>query len=174
MMAEIQIFEFCENSLRQYGTKNPRILPRALLRFAQSEKKLLEEPNDPTLVRNTRLHDEKMLDRYWLRGHGGALCCGGVRSAAPPLQRHLHLKVQSSPTPDRSATEHRPPPAATPAANPHKPSAAEEAVAQFTPTNDPKEIVRRSMEIDRSTLDLARNYTCQQREVIKHLDKQGT
>jgi hypothetical protein len=47
------------------------------------------------------------------------------------------------------------------------------AVAQFTPTNDPKEIVRRSMEIDRRTLDLARNYTCQQREVIKHLDKNG-
>ena len=47
------------------------------------------------------------------------------------------------------------------------------AVAQFTPTNDPKEIVRRSMELDRRTLDLARNYTCQQREVIKHLDKQG-
>ena len=46
-------------------------------------------------------------------------------------------------------------------------------MAQFTPTNDPKEIVRRSMEIDRRTLDLARNYTCQQREVIKHLDKQG-
>ena len=29
------------------------------------------------------------------------------------------------------------------------------------------------MEIDRRTLDLARNYTCQQREVIKHLDKNG-
>jgi hypothetical protein len=29
------------------------------------------------------------------------------------------------------------------------------------------------MEIDRRTLDLARNYTCQQREVIKHLDKHG-
>lgn len=29
------------------------------------------------------------------------------------------------------------------------------------------------MEIDRRTLDLARNYTCQQREAIKHLDKHG-
>ena len=29
------------------------------------------------------------------------------------------------------------------------------------------------MEIDRRTLDLARNYTCQQREVIKHLDNHG-
>src|SRR4051812_35660633 len=74
--------------------------------------------------------------------------------------------AQTSPTP--AAT-----PAATPTVNPHKPSPAEMAVAQFTPTNDPKEIVRRSMEIDRRTLDLARNYTCQQREVIKHLDKHG-
>ena len=79
-------------------------------------------------------------------------------------------QAQSSPTP---ATQTSPTPEATPAANPHKPSPAEMAVAQFTPTNDPKEIVRRSMEIDRRTLDLARNYTCQQREVIKHLDKQG-
>ena len=29
------------------------------------------------------------------------------------------------------------------------------------------------MEIDRRTLELARNYTCQQREVVKHLDKHG-
>ena len=71
------------------------------------------------------------------------------------------------------ALEASPMPAATPASKPHQPSPAESAVAQFTPTNDPKEIVRRSMEIDRRTLDLARNYTCQQREVIKHLDKQG-
>jgi hypothetical protein len=78
--------------------------------------------------------------------------------------------AQSSAAP---AAGESPTPAPTPAANPHKPSAAEIAVAQFTPTNDPKEIVRRSMEIDRRTLDLARNYTCQQHEVIKHLDKQG-
>src|SRR6185369_5321532 len=79
--------------------------------------------------------------------------------------------AQSSPTPAADAS---PMPAATSAPSPHKPSPAEMAVAQFTPTNDPKEIVRRSMEIDRRTLDLARNYTCQQREVIKHLDKQGS
>jgi hypothetical protein len=84
-------------------------------------------------------------------------------------------QAQSSQTPAvEGATTPRPAPAATPAANPHKPSAAEEAVARFTPTNDPKEIVRRSMEIDRRTLELARNYTCQQREVIKHLDKNGS
>jgi hypothetical protein len=79
---------------------------------------------------------------------------------------------QSQTSPSRKADE-PPSPAATPTPNTHKRSAAEIAVAQFTPTNDAKEIVRRSMEIDRRTLDLARNYTCQQREVIKHLDKQG-
>jgi hypothetical protein len=71
--------------------------------------------------------------------------------------------VQSSPTPE---PEHSPTPR-------HEVSAAESAAAQFPPTSDPKEIVRRSMEIDRRTLEIARNYTCQQREVVKHLDKHG-
>ena len=43
----------------------------------------------------------------------------------------------------------------------------------FPPTNDPKEIVRRSVEIDHRTMELARNYTCQQHEVEKHLDSRG-
>jgi len=41
-------------------------------------------------------------------------------------------------------------------------------------TNDPREIVQRSVEIDHRTMELARNYTCQQREVEKHLDSHGT
>jgi hypothetical protein len=49
----------------------------------------------------------------------------------------------------------------------------ESTASKYPPTNDAKEIVRRSMEIDRRTLELARNYTSQQREVIKHLDKHG-
>jgi hypothetical protein len=77
---------------------------------------------------------------------------------------------QSSPT---LASEASPTPAATQPSAPSQQSAAESAAAQFPPTNDPKEIVRRSMEIDRRTLELARNYTCQQREVVKHLDKHG-
>jgi hypothetical protein len=77
---------------------------------------------------------------------------------------------QSSPTP---ASEASPVPAATQPSAPPQQSAAESAAAQFPPTNDPKEIVRRSMEIDRRTLELARNYTCQHREVIKHLDNHG-
>jgi hypothetical protein len=77
---------------------------------------------------------------------------------------------QSSPIPASEAS--RVPTAAQPSAPPQQ-SAGESAVAQFPPTNDPKEIVRRSIEIDRRTLELARNYTCQQREVIKHLDNHG-
>ncbi|HEV7550232.1 MAG TPA: hypothetical protein VGP65_01025 [Candidatus Angelobacter sp.] len=69
-------------------------------------------------------------------------------------------EASPDPTPAKSTT-------------PRQQSAAEKAASQFPPTSDPKEIVRRSMEIDRRTLELARNYTCQQREVIKHLDKQG-
>src|SRR5947209_4502084 len=38
---------------------------------------------------------------------------------------------------------------------------------------DPKEIVRRSMEVDHHNFEKAQKYTCTQREVIKHLDKHG-
>ncbi|MGZ4872022.1 MAG: hypothetical protein ACXVK3_09040 [Candidatus Angelobacter sp.] len=77
---------------------------------------------------------------------------------------------QSSPAPAAAAS---PTPAATQPSKTHQQSAAESAAAELPPTNDPKEIVRRSMEIDRRTLEWARNYTCQQREVVKHLDKHG-
>jgi len=58
------------------------------------------------------------------------------------------------------------------------PLIAQDAVApppptNFPPTNDPKEIVRRSVEIDHKTMERARNYTCQQHEVEKHLDTHG-
>jgi hypothetical protein len=43
----------------------------------------------------------------------------------------------------------------------------------LSPTTDPREIVRRSIEIDHRTLELARNYTCQNRQVIHYLDKHG-
>src|SRR5215471_6673403 len=58
------------------------------------------------------------------------------------------------------------------------PLIAQDAIAppphtDFPPTNDPKEIIRRSVEIDHKTMERARNYTCQQREVEKHLDSHG-
>ena len=51
--------------------------------------------------------------------------------------------------------------------------APQPATAGLPPTNDPREIVRRSVEIDHRTIELARNYTCQQREVEKRLDSHG-
>jgi len=38
---------------------------------------------------------------------------------------------------------------------------------------DPKEIVRRSVEVDHHNFERAQKYTCVQREVVKHLDKHG-
>ncbi|MBZ5503928.1 MAG: hypothetical protein LAO78_00450 [Acidobacteriia bacterium] len=72
-------------------------------------------------------------------------------------------KAQSSPTP-AAAPE---PVSATQQSGP------ESELAQLPPTNDPKEIMRRAVELDRRTLELARSYTCQHREVLKHLDKHG-
>jgi hypothetical protein len=53
-------------------------------------------------------------------------------------------------------------------------SVAQQAPApDLPPTDGPREIVRRSVEIDHKTAELARNYTCQQREVMKHLGSHG-
>lgn len=45
--------------------------------------------------------------------------------------------------------------------------------AELPPTNAPKEIVRRSVEADHRAAELARSYTCQQREIEKKLGKHG-
>jgi hypothetical protein len=49
----------------------------------------------------------------------------------------------------------------------------QDAATSLPPTNDPREIVRRSVEIDHRTIELARNYTCRQREVMKKLGSNG-
>ena len=53
------------------------------------------------------------------------------------------------------------------------PSPKANSAPALQPTTDPKEIVRRAVEIDHRTLELARNYTCQNREIVKHLGKSG-
>jgi hypothetical protein len=54
------------------------------------------------------------------------------------------------------------------------PAPSNEAKApELPPTSDPKEIVRRAVEIDHRSIELARHYTCQQREVEKRLGKNG-
>ncbi|HEX4602897.1 MAG TPA: hypothetical protein VH724_02815, partial [Candidatus Angelobacter sp.] len=39
--------------------------------------------------------------------------------------------------------------------------------------SDPKDIVRRSVEVDHHNFERAQKYTCTQRQVVKHLDKHG-
>jgi hypothetical protein len=51
--------------------------------------------------------------------------------------------------------------------------AAEAQPPELPPTNDPKEIVRRSVEMDHRNWERAQNYTCTQREVEKRLGKKG-
>ena len=99
-----------------------------------------------------------------------ALSCANVSGQQQAPTPSASAPAQSSPAGTAEASPTAP---ATQSSETHQVSVAESAVAQLTPTNDPKEIVRRSMEIDRRTLELARNYTCQQREVVKHLDKHG-
>src|SRR5215469_16888292 len=52
-------------------------------------------------------------------------------------------------------------------------AAGKAAAAQLPPTNDPKEIIRRSIETDHHNWDLAQSYTCQQREVEKQKGRHG-
>ena len=86
---------------------------------------------------------------------------------------------QATPSPTAApSTSHSPSP--SPAAGAQttgtETSTAESAKAaepELPPTNDPKEIIRRAIDIDHRTLELARSYTCQQREVLKNLDKHG-
>lgn len=52
--------------------------------------------------------------------------------------------------------------------------AADPAVRQeLSPTDDPKEIVRRALDVDQRDFLLARNYTYERREELKTLDKRG-
>lgn len=45
--------------------------------------------------------------------------------------------------------------------------------SELPTTVDPKEIMRRAIEIDHGNREKVRNYTCQNRQVIKQLDKHG-
>ncbi len=51
---------------------------------------------------------------------------------------------------------------------------AEQTTApQLPPTSDPKEIVRRALETDHRTFELARSYTFRNRQVVRHMSKEG-
>lgn len=80
---------------------------------------------------------------------------------------------QEAPATGAPAAQSSPTPASGQTSLPAQEATAANQAAQLPPTNDPKEIMRRAVEIDRRTLELARTYTCQHREVVKHLDKHG-
>ena len=63
-------------------------------------------------------------------------------------------------------------PAASESPTPIQQAPAESKKAGPQPT-DPKELIRRSVEVDHHNFDRAQKYTCTQRQVIKHLDKHG-
>ncbi len=88
---------------------------------------------------------------FWTACLAGLAAQEPARSAKPGQSRQQHSVpgVQQS----ASGTEAKPP--------------------ELPPTNDPKEIVRRSIETDHRNWERARNYTCQQREVEKRLGKHG-
>jgi hypothetical protein len=55
----------------------------------------------------------------------------------------------------------------------HPPPTIEVSHPEFPVTDDPKEIMRRAVEIDHGNWEKVRNYTCQNRQVIKQLGKHG-
>ncbi len=76
------------------------------------------------------------------------------------------MAQQPAAAPSRQASAPAPPAGDPAPASEAKPPA-------LLPTSDPKEIARRSVEMDHHDFELARNYTCQQREVEKQLGKGG-
>jgi hypothetical protein len=52
-------------------------------------------------------------------------------------------------------------------------SSQQSSLTHLSPAGDPREIVWRSVELDTRMFELAHNYTCQQREVRKHLGPKG-
>src|SRR5262245_47147560 len=79
----------------------------------------------------------------------------------------LFLLIQTAaPGQQTTAPAQSPAPGATTGESAAKPP-------ELPPTTDPKEIVRRSVEADHRSWELAQSYTCQQREVEKKLGGKG-
>jgi hypothetical protein len=95
----------------------------------------------------------------------GSLCVL-VLSAALDAQ---HPESQT-PAPNEQNATPKPPTSESPAANAPAEAAS---TLELPPTNDPREIVRRAIETDHHALEFARQYTHQERQVIKHLGRHG-
>jgi hypothetical protein len=76
--------------------------------------------------------------------------------------------VSAQQTDHAAASQHQSPQAAS-----LKSTVSEPKPPGLPSTDDPKEIIRRSVEMDHHNWELAQSYTCQQREVEKKLGKHG-
>src|SRR5262249_54615898 len=101
-----------------------------------------------------------------LLGVGIAAVLTLVLAAPAAGQQQSMPAPQASPTPAEAAAPAQPVELASQ-------EAAESEAAKFPPTNDPREIVRRSVEMDHHNFERAQKYTCTQHEIIKHVDKRG-
>src|SRR6266853_46073 len=97
-------------------------------------------------------------------------CVALLASFCPTAHALQQAPATGAPAP---AAQSSPAPAAEQTASPVQEALPQSQALQLPPTNDAKEIMRRAIEIDRRTLELARTYTCQHRQVVKHLDKHG-
>jgi len=86
-----------------------------------------------------------------------ALCCAvsAAQQPATPPQQTASGSPQSTAAVQAAAKAER------------------EQSSELPPTNDPKEIVRRSVEADHQNWERAQNYTCRQRRVVKQLGGHG-
>jgi hypothetical protein len=95
----------------------------------------------------------------------------GLLFTVPPAGA---LQQRAAPSEAASPPQQTRPAVPAPAtANAEAAGQAVKSKPEVPPTSDPKELVRRSVEIDHRNLERARNYTCQQREVEKRLGKDG-
>jgi hypothetical protein len=83
-----------------------------------------------------------------------------MAQSPPPGQTPQPSRVSAAPAGDSQSSTSK------------APASAENKRAEPAAT-DPREIVRRSVEVDHHNFEKAQKYTCTQRQVIKHLDKHG-
>jgi hypothetical protein len=102
-----------------------------------------------------------------------ALSLAGARGALPIGQQNAKPAQQSETRDKQSAAAQQPQPSSTGETQESAESTASATNLNLPPTNDAKEIVRRALETDHRTVELARNYTFQLRQVVRHVGKDG-
>ncbi|HEY7405516.1 MAG TPA: hypothetical protein VIB39_18460 [Candidatus Angelobacter sp.] len=93
-----------------------------------------------------------------------SLVLAGITTLGMALQSST---LQTAPTPAQVPASVQPSPAVAHEDN------SDDAEAKLPPTDDPKEIVRRAVEVDHHNFEKVQKYTFTQHEVTKELDKHG-